>query len=450
MAGSPPPTNAKKALNILIVGAGVCGPIFALILQRANPNHDITVIERWPNLRTGGQQIDLKAQCITIMRRLGLLEELRKVCVQEPGIEIVDGNGKKLMQMGVTKAGDKGTAFEITNEFEFMRGDFVKIVYNASLKDRENLEAKGHKGGSLTYMFNTSLTGLSQSADSSTTTVTFSTGSTATYDLVVAADGQASRTRRLAFGEAINKEAFHSINIHAAFYNIPRLPSDSDFAHVYIGTQNRHILTRTGNCPFTQVYLFLWQSARHTPAMRNLYSQPVEAQKKHWSHLFRPIGWQSERFTDELEQTQDFYATEIAQVKMPSNHLFSGSVVLLGDAGYCPSSMTGKGTTLSIAGAYTLAGELAANPDDIGAALKGYETKLRPLIDDAQKLDAWINGGKGLFPQSKWGVWLWNKFLWVVSTCRVDRGLAAVAAWMAKGEEETWKVPEYEMNLEAF
>ncbi|USP74427.1 hypothetical protein yc1106_01701 [Curvularia clavata] len=450
MAGSPPSTKPAKALDILIVGAGVCGPIFALIMQRANPNHNITVIERWPTLRTGGQQLDLKAQCIEIMRRLGLLEELRKVCVQEPGIEIVNSNGKKLMQLGVTKAGDKGTAFEITNEFEFMRGDFVKIAYNASLKDRENLEAKGHKGGSLTYMFNTSLTGLSQSADSPTTTVTLSTGATATYDLVVAADGQASRTRRLAFGEAINKAAFHSLNIHVAFYNIPRLPSDTDFAHVYVGTQNRHVLTRTGNCPFTQVYLFQWKSAQHTPTMQNIHSQPLDVQKRHWSSLFRPIGWQSERFTDELEKTEDFYATEIAQVKMPDDRLFNGSVVLLGDAGYCPSSMTGKGTTLSIAGAYTLAGELAANPDDVGAALKGYETRLRPLIDDAQQLKSWLNNGKGPFPQSSWGLWLLNNLLWVVSTCRVDRGLAAVAGWMAKGEKEGWKVPDYKMNTNAF
>ena len=66
MASSPP---SAKALNVLVVGAGVCGPIFALILQRSNPNHNITVVERWPSLRTGGQQIDLKAQCIDIGAR---------------------------------------------------------------------------------------------------------------------------------------------------------------------------------------------------------------------------------------------------------------------------------------------------------------------------------------------------------------------------------------------
>ena len=399
MADSPS-TNPTNPLNILIVGAGVCGPILAVLLQRSNPDHNITIIERWPSLRTGGQQIDLKAQGIPIMRRLGLLEEIRKICVQEPGMEIVDHKGKKLIQFGVTKAGDKGASFELTNEFEFMRGDFVQIAYEASLKDRENLEAKGHTGGSLTYLFNTSLTGLSQDAGSTTTSVTFSTGETKSYDLVVATDGQGSRTRRLAFGDAVNKEAFKSLGIHAAFYNIPRLPKEDGFARLYAGSENRHALTRTGNCPHTQVYFFVWKSSQHTHKMKAVHQLPIEEQKAAWAQLFRNIGWQAERFTRALDTVDDFYATEIAQIKMPSNQLYTGRVVLLGDAGYCASPMTGQGTTLSIAGAYTLTGELATHPHDVEAALKAYETKLRPLIDDCHTLGPLVNGGKGLFPVS--------------------------------------------------
>ncbi len=40
----------------------------------------------------------------------------------------------------------------------------------------------------------------------------------------------------------------------------------------------------------------------------------------------------------------------------------AGRVVLLGDAGYCPSPLTGMGTSLALVGAYVLAGELA-RPD---------------------------------------------------------------------------------------
>src|SRR4029450_9111147 len=37
-----------------------------------------------------------------------------------------------------------------------------------------------------------------------------------------------------------------------------------------------------------------------------------------------------------------------------------GRVVLVGDAGYCASPMSGQGTSLALIGAYVVAGELAA------------------------------------------------------------------------------------------
>ena len=53
-------------LNILIVGAGVCGPALALLLQGSHPKHNVTVVECFPSLRAAGQQIDVKSQGIPI------------------------------------------------------------------------------------------------------------------------------------------------------------------------------------------------------------------------------------------------------------------------------------------------------------------------------------------------------------------------------------------------
>ena len=200
-------TTSPSSLNILIVGAGVCGPALALMLQRSNPNHVITVIERFPTLRTGGQQIDIKAQGIPILEKLGLLDTIHSYCVKEGGMEFVDRNGKSLMQFGITKAGDTAGALTLTHEFEFMRGNFVKMMHDISIQEREILTTRGHVKGGLTYEFGKTITALSHSESSSspkTATVTFSTGETRTFDLVIAADGQASRTRSLAFGSEIS------------------------------------------------------------------------------------------------------------------------------------------------------------------------------------------------------------------------------------------------------
>jgi 2-polyprenyl-6-methoxyphenol hydroxylase-like FAD-dependent oxidoreductase len=62
-----------------------------------------------------------------------------------------------------------------------------------------------------------------------------------------------------------------------------------------------------------------------------------------------------------------------------------GRVGLLGDAGYCPSPLSGQGTSLALVGAYVLAEELAATPDHV-AALAAYERRLRPWVERTQAL----------------------------------------------------------------
>jgi 2-polyprenyl-6-methoxyphenol hydroxylase-like FAD-dependent oxidoreductase len=320
--------------NILIVGAGVCGPALALLLQRSDPKHTITVIERYPSLRTGGQQIDLKAQGIPIIRKLGLLEEIRKHCVKESGMEFVDRNGKSLIQFGVTSADSDGGAFELTNEFEFMRGDFVKMMFDASVKEREALQAEDEKEGGLTYEFGKSITALDQSTSSNTVTVTFSSGETKTFDLVVAADGQGSRTRKLAFGEATNKDSFKSLNIHAAYFNIPRLPHEDSLARIYFAPRTRMIMTRTGDRPVTQLYFFLLRDLQRAEKMKGVHKLPLDEQKDAWAQIYADAGWESKRFLEGMRGVEDFYATEIGQVKMPNQQIHTGRVVLLGDAGW--------------------------------------------------------------------------------------------------------------------
>ncbi|RAR11259.1 FAD/NAD(P)-binding domain-containing protein [Stemphylium lycopersici] len=401
MANSSSAPNPATSLNLLILGAGVCGPTLALLLQRSNPNHKITLVERYATLRTGGQQIDLKAQCIPIRRHLGLLEELRKHCVNESCMELVDSRGQSLIPFGVTKTGASAKASELTNEFELMRGDFVELMYTTSLNERKALDTQGGNEGSLSYIFNTTFTALTQTTSTSTT-ATFSSGDTGTSNLIIAADGQGSRTRRLAFGEPISKQAFKSLNIHAAYYNIPRLPHENSLARIYFAPRNRMVMTRTGDRPVTQVHLFLLKDAQkqRMVKMREVQKRPLQEQKDAWKDIYADAGWECARFTRGIDDVGDLYATEIAQVKMPAGQLYAGRTVLLGDAGYFPSAFTGMGTTLSLVGAYVLAGELAKYPDDVNAALKAYETMMEQPVKECQQLAGWIRDGSGFYPQS--------------------------------------------------
>lgn len=76
-------------------------------------------------------------------------------------------------------------------------------------------------------------------------------------------------------------------------------------------------------------------------------------------------------------------------------------MALVGDAGYCPSPISGMGTSLAFVGAYVLAGEIAKN-ENYREAFASYERLLRPYVQRAQQLPP---GALGLaHPNTKIGI----------------------------------------------
>lgn len=97
---------------------------------------------------------------------------------------------------------------------------------------------------------------------------------------------------------------------------------------------------------------------------------------------YADVGWEVPGILAELDNGS-LYFEDIGQAKLAT--WSRGRVALLGDAAYGASLMSGMSTTLSITGAYVLAGELAGH-DDPRAGLARYERVLRPLVARAQHL----------------------------------------------------------------
>lgn len=437
-----------SALNILIVGAGVAGPALAILLQRSNPAHTITVVERWPDLRAAGQQIDLKVEGLKIMRRMGLLEAMEAKCVKETGMEVFDMGGRSLGRFGVG-AGDERYRRALTTEHEIMRGDMVRVLYDAGLEQNAELKRRaesqaGESGaavGGLTYEFGTTVTELSQfdgdgDGDNAGVDVTLSDGRRRRFDLVVAADGLGSRTRRLAFGREANDAAFRSIGVHAAYYDVPRDEEQDDvgLAAMHSAPGRRMVHTRTSGRPRTQVLLLTM--ADDTGALARSYRADVAAQKRAFTQAFAEgAGWRTPRLLAGMRDTDDFYASELGQIHMrPGDGYSRGRVVLLGDAGYCPSPFTGMGTETCLVGAYALAGELARRGPGgagIAEALRAYEAVVRPAVEDMQALPRpapWV------FPSSAWGVCVLTWIIWIAA--KIDQFMSKPRAEGSLGEEE--------------
>lgn len=397
-------------LKVLISGGGIAGPALGFWLARLG--YQCTIVERFPSLRASGQQIDVRNQGVDVVERMGLLDEIRKNSVDEAGLQFVDtkGNTKALF---AKEEGNNGQGF--TSEFEIMRGDLCQVLYEAS---RESCE----------YRYGVTVDEWDDNGDR--VRVKLSDGTEGEYDLLVAADGQESRIRKTILGKEVNEASMRPLDVVGCYYHLKRETADKQLATVYHAPQRRVASTRWHSEHQGQAYLFTMSD---TSKIKASLSQDVASQKAAFAKEFQDAGWQCQRLVDAMHEADDFYAQEIKQVRSPA--WSKGRVVLLGDAGYAPSPLTGMGTSIALIGAYVLAGEIARHEQDILQALKVYETTLRPFVEDTQDLPS---GVPGLFyPESGWGIKLMYGLLGFASAIKLNKA----AEYLVSRGRHKWQLP---------
>jgi 2-polyprenyl-6-methoxyphenol hydroxylase-like FAD-dependent oxidoreductase len=94
--------------------------------------------------------------------------------------------------------------------------------------------------------------------------------------------------------------------------------------------------------------------------------------------VYQGIGWEVPKLLGMMPDAPDYYFDAAAQISM--DRWSQGRVVLVGDAGYCASPMSGQGSSLALIGAYVLAGELAAASGAYQTAFQQYEKEMRPFV----------------------------------------------------------------------
>lgn len=406
-------TESTTPLKVLVCGGGIAGQAVAYWLARGG--HEVVVVERHPELRATGAQIDLRGQGIDAIARMGLLEEVRGSLVHEPGVAFVDGRGRR---WGTVLANTSGKGRQtMTSEYEIMRGDLVRILHEAT---RDGAR----------YVFGASVEGFEQNADR--VLAHFSDGSSEEFDILIGADGQGSRVRRAIL--PAGADPYRPVGIHMAYWFIPRDETDSDLRETYNAPGRRMIMRRSHNSTETQVYFELWDESEEAAA---IHRRPVDDQKRFWAERFRDAGWQTERFLAGMWNADFFYSQEVTQVRVDA--WAKGRVALVGDAGYCPSPYSGMGTSAGLVGAYVLAGEISRNPGDIPAAFANYQAALQPFVDTVQ---AEVNPKllRVGFPKGKAGIYGLRTFGAVGGFLR----LPEIAARFAKEDRGgDWPLPEY-------
>ncbi|KAJ5082294.1 FAD/NAD(P)-binding domain-containing protein [Penicillium argentinense] len=399
-------------LKVLICGGGCAGPALAYWLARTG--HHVTIVERFPALRATGAQIDLRGQGIEVVRRMGLDDTIRRSLVDEAGVSFVDFNGNVKATVMANKTG-KGTQ-SLTSEYEIMRGDLVRILFQAT---KDNAK----------YIFGKTVDHFTQ--DDNSVTAYFSDGSSDTYDLLVGADGQGSRIRK-AILPPDAPDPYRRLGIHMAYWSIPREEGDDNIRRSYITPGGRMIMRRTHSLTQTQVYFFLKDDS---PELSSVPRAPAEKQKEFWTQRFHDAQWQASRFLEGMKSTENWYCQEVVQVH--TDTWYKGRVVLLGDASSCPSPFSGMGTTGSLVGAYVLAGEINRHRGDISKAFVNYDKIFRPFVDEVQDINIFLL--RLAIPESWWGIAIMQFILRLLCFLRIPQ----IVSRFSKERDGDWKLPEY-------
>ncbi|MFI7147832.1 FAD-dependent monooxygenase [Nonomuraea sp. NPDC050022] len=358
-------------MDILISGASVAGPALAYWLNRSG--HSTTIVERAPALREGGYSVDFRGDVhLTVLRKMGILGEIQRQQTNMGAMWNVNEAGKKLSAL---------PADLFAGDVEILRGDLAKILYELT-RDRTE------------YIFHDSIAALDEDADG--VTVTFERGPSRRFDLVVGADGLHSKVRELAFGP--EGEFISYLGLYCAVFTTENFLGLDHSGHAY-NTPGKMVALYSSR-QNTEAKAMFWFGSPELTYDRH----DTRRQQELLERAMAGVGWEAPRLLRDMRRADDFYFDAIAQVRM--DRWSHGRIVLLGDAAWCPSPLSGMGTGLAMVGAYVLAGELAAARDH-RTAFAGYEAAMRDYVLTCQKSGEGVS--KFMVPETRFMRWFMNQ-----------------------------------------
>jgi 2-polyprenyl-6-methoxyphenol hydroxylase-like FAD-dependent oxidoreductase len=336
--------------NVLISGASIAGPTLAFWLARGG--FDVTVVERAPAPRPGGQAIDVRGPALTVIDRMGLLDRVASLRTHMKGMSTLDVDGREIER--TTERTVSGGRFD-SGDIEIMRDDLANLLLGAS---RDTIE----------YIYDDTIATLDQDADG--VAVTFQHSPPRRFDLVIGADGLHSNVRRLLFGE--ERSFIRPLGIGLVIYTAPNILNLRDWQLAFRDEISGYVIYPTRDNGELRVNLGFgmeWEEFKRgdMQAQKDLILQRC-------AHLRGDIP----RLLAALRDVDDFYFGPLAQVRMAA--WSRGRVTLSGDAAHCPSPFSGQGTSLALVGAFVLGRELARNAGDHATAFARYEARMRPFV----------------------------------------------------------------------
>lgn len=350
-------------MRVLISGGGIAGLTVANILKRQG--HQAIIIDKAQKFSKVGFALSLKSFGVEIMKELGLEDKLRSIAAESNYVNFYKKDSELVRELSYEVI-DKN----IGDSIMATRGGIHHVLYEA-IKD--NIELR----------FFTAIKEIIENEKE--VTVTLSDNSIIKSDLLIVSEGLRSTTRTKVW----NNSPIEDFNV---FYAAGRLQSEHSYKvgnfQIY-----RDVKKMLAILPLSQNDLAIQCYVHNTADVDN--EKAIE--KGILSDTFQDYDVNVTELIKKLEATGDIFSDKMGMVHEPI--LYKGRIVLLGDAGYCPTPLSGMGASLSIFGAKALVHFIANAPNSLDKALDNYNKLMQPIILKFQ--NSARNNLKTFLPMSK-------------------------------------------------
>lgn len=334
--------------HILITGAGIAGLTAANFL--AQQGHRVTLVDRTPSFSKAGFLISLKSFGVKIMDELGLTQALKSASSPSETVDFVETDETIIQSIAYDKMNEN-----IERSVLISRGGLHEVLHDAIKSDVE-------------ILFDTTLVQVNEKEDYAE--VELSNGSTLYVDLIIVSEGLRSATRQQYF-DNVQFEDFNMLYVGGRL---------KQYHHKKVGAFKIYIDVdkMLSIYPIAEDEIAIQCYIRSFEDLNSLRKSAPHMLK----NAFGSYNAEVNHLLDSLLDEGLFFIDKMGMVH--TSNLVNDRMVLLGDAGYCPTALSGMGASLSIYGAKALAHFIALDTDDLGAACQKYNQLMQPVITKFQ------------------------------------------------------------------
>jgi 2-polyprenyl-6-methoxyphenol hydroxylase-like FAD-dependent oxidoreductase len=348
-------SNVHKAL---IIGGGIGGLTAAVALRRSGI--DVDLVEIKPDNSVYGVGIIQPNNTLRALHRVGLADECVRRGGPYPGWRIFDESNKLLLEAPASN--------RAAPDHPPINGITRPILHQILTRAAESAGAHIRYGTTVA----------DYRALASDGPVTFTCGSKSEYDLVVAADGVYSATRRALFGAELQPR----LNGQSVWrYNLPR-PPDMTWGEVYYGSG-----VKVGLVPLSPVLMYMFLVTAEPGNPRYPVDQLAELMRDRLADFTGRVGGLRELIVDPAAVVYKPMETLL----MPGPW-HSGRCIIIGDAVHATTPHLAQGAAMAIEDAVLLA-ELCSGRASLTESFQEFMQRrfrrAKFVVDSSDQIAAW-------------------------------------------------------------